>query len=541
MIEFEHRLPSLNIDGRHNGTYNNHELGMPSVLTTTDHRLGDFLYELRRVVTDDRRLVLVDGRILMCSINWIRDHVHQMKAFKHWEYNLGSFLNFILDTQSEEGFFYELIKQMDDYHWKFVNEDCRVLYPEDNVALVRLEIEADVEYLVVEGAVEYYQVTGDDAWLARALPKLEKAIDYMTSSPKRWDAAHGLVKRAFTIDTWDFAYGRPNDNRRIEDCTPMSIMHGDNSGVYQAMRQLAWCRRRFGDEERAAEWDARAERLRENMFRWLWNGRFFIHQLHLGHAGADEHENERLSLSNGYDINRGVTGTEQSRAIIGEYLRRKESSGCFAEWFSIDPPYYPDFNGHPANTYVNGSISPFTAGELAKAAFRSGYEEYGWDIVCRCMDMMERDGTICFLYTREDAKPVSVGSGPSGWGAAALLSAVDEGLAGIVDLDVQYRVIGFSPRFPVTGYEELRYVTGYESQNLLVDLRYILKEDGMRYDLYSPAHEIHAHVLLPRGKVCQRLLVNGRDAAFTLSEVGGSVYADFTAAADGKVSMELLF
>ena len=193
MIEFEHRLPSLNIDGRHNGTYNNHELGMPSVLTTTDHRLGDFLYELRRVVTDDRRLVLVDGRILMCSINWIRDHVHQMKAFKHWEYNLGSFLNFILDTQSEEGFFYELIKQMDDYHWKFVNEDCRVLYPEDNVALVRLEIEADVEYLVVEGAVEYYQVTGDDAWLASALPKLEKAIDYMTSSPKRWDAAHGLV------------------------------------------------------------------------------------------------------------------------------------------------------------------------------------------------------------------------------------------------------------------------------------------------------------------------------------------------------------
>ena len=38
-----------------------------------------------------------------------------------------------------------------------------------------------------------------------------------------------------------------------------------------------------------------------------------------------------------------------------------------------------------------------------------------------------------------------------------------------------------------------------------------------------------------------RLLVDGRDAAFALSEVGGSVYADFTAAADGKVSMELLF
>lgn len=541
MITFEHRLPSMNIDGRKNGTYNNYELGMPSMLTTTDSRFGEFLYKLRQVVIAERRLVLIDGRILSCSINWIRDHVHQMKAFKHWEYDLGSFLNFILDTQSEEGFFFELIKQMDDYHWKFVDESCRVLYPEDNLALVRLEIEADVEYLVVEGAVTYYQVTGNDAWLEQALPKLEKAIDYMTSSPKRWDAEHGLVKRAFTIDTWDFAYGRPNDNRRIEADTPMSIMHGDNSGVYQAMRQLAWCRRRLGDKEKASDWEARAEKLRENMFRWLWNGRFFIHQLHLGHPGADSLENERLSLSNGYDINRGVTNAEQSRFIIEEYLRRRQTSGCFAEWFSIDPPYYPDFNGHAANTYVNGSISPFTAGELAKAAFHNGYAEYGWDILQRCMSMMERDGTICFLYTREDAKPVSVGSGPSGWGAAALLSAVDEGLAGVTDLDVQYRVVGFSPCFPVTGYKELRYITGYESQSCPVDLRYTLQAEGMRYDLYAPAEEVHAHILLPKGKNCSKLYVNGTETDFSQSKIGDSVYVDFSTAANGKSSIEIYF
>lgn len=507
-----------------------------------DEPLEKLIRQLSTTVRNDRFTFMVDGQPYMAHPKWVRDHVHEMKGYKHWENDLREYLGFIIEHQHPDGYFYEMVQIDGEYHTTLMPERCMLHLPQSGLTFVRLEVEADIEYLMVEGAVTAYQATGDEEWMRRMLPRLERAIDYCTSDPKRWDKAHGLVKRGFTVDTWDFMNTDVNvDIRYLTEDTPMSIMHGDNSGVYQAMRQLAWCRRRFGDEERAAEWDARAERLRENMFRWLWNGRFFIHQLHLGHAGADEHENERLSLSNGYDINRGVTGTEQSRAIIGEYLRRKESSGCFAEWFSIDPPYYPDFNGHPANTYVNGSISPFTAGELAKAAFRSGYEEYGWDIVCRCMDMMERDGTICFLYTREDAKPVSVGSGPSGWGAAALLSAVDEGLAGIVDLDVQYRVIGFSPRFPVTGYEELRYVTGYESQNLLVDLRYILKEDGMRYDLYSPAHEIHAHVLLPRGKVCQRLLVNGRDAAFTLSEVGGSVYADFTAAADGKVSMELLF
>ena len=35
MIEFEHKLPAMNINGKQNGTYNNRELGYPSILTTT--------------------------------------------------------------------------------------------------------------------------------------------------------------------------------------------------------------------------------------------------------------------------------------------------------------------------------------------------------------------------------------------------------------------------------------------------------------------------------------------------------------------------
>ena len=338
MIEFEHKLPSMNIDGKRNGTYNNYELGFPSIMTTTDPKLGLFLDNLRNNIFKDRSLVFIDGKIIRCGKNWIRDHVHVMKAMRHWEYDLKSFLDFIIETQREDGQFYELIKQIDDPHWRFVNEDCRVMYPDDNLSLVRLELEADIEYLVVEGAMYLYRTSGDDEWLKRVLPKLEKGIDYITSDKKRWDAEHGLVKRPFTIDTWDFTYGYPGDNRRIEDDTPMSIMHGDNSGVYQAMNQLAWFNRRLGNEEKAAEWENRAKVLKENMFKHLWNGRFFIHQLHLGHSGADDLEGERLSLSNPYDINRGVTSLEESRKIIEEYITRKDITDNFAEWFSIDPP-----------------------------------------------------------------------------------------------------------------------------------------------------------------------------------------------------------
>ena len=36
---------------------------------------------------------------------------------------------------------------------------------------------------------------GDDEWLKRALPRLEKGIDYQTSDVKRWDPERGLCKR----------------------------------------------------------------------------------------------------------------------------------------------------------------------------------------------------------------------------------------------------------------------------------------------------------------------------------------------------------
>ena len=538
MIEFEHKLPAMNIGGRRNGTYNNRELGFPSVMTTLDPRLGLFLHQLRCAITSERSLVFIDGKIMMVDKNWIRDHVHTMKAMRHWEYDLSTFLDFIIETQRADGQYYELIKQMDDHHWALVHDDCRVFYPEDNLSLVRLELEADIEYLVVEGATYLYKTSGDDAWLSRVLPTLERGIDYITSDEKRWNKEHGLVMRPFTIDTWDFT--NENKNRSINEDEPMSIMHGDNSGVYQAMHQLAWFNRRLGREEKAKEWEARAAALAENMRRYLWNGSFFIHQLHLGHDGLDALECERLSLSNTYDINRGVTTLAESRAIIEEYRRRRETTAHFAEWFTIDPPYADGFYTHKAGKYVNGAISPFTAGELAKAAFCNGYEEYGWDIISRFMELVERDGTTYFLYHTDSAPQPEMG--PSAWGAAALISAVDEGLAGIVDLGVKYDEILFAPRFPVTPYTELRYLTGYEVSKTLVDVRYIIKEAGMRYDLYSPARTVRAHILLPHGVTCGTLLVNGTAADYETEAVGESVYVNAVCTPkDGKLSLVLLW
>lgn len=536
-MNFSHPLPSLKCGEVKNGTYNNPEIEYPCFLNTVSPDLGLFMEALRDTVRNERRLLLIDGKVLLCNHNWIRDCYYMYEVFQHWEYDDHSFYDFLLDHQTEKGFFFELIKQMDDYHWKMVNEDCYKLFPEDNLSMVRLELEADVEYLMVLYAKIVYQVNGDAEYIRRILPALEKGIDYQTSDPKRWNGDLGLCVRPYTIDTWDFTdKARSQHDRRVYE-DELCVMHGDNSGVYAAMLVLAQFNEMLGIN-RAEEWRKRAETLRGNMFRHLWNGRFFIHQLPVSCAPLDDKENERLSLSNTYDMNRGVTDLQQSRSIIEEYRKRRETSGTFCEFFTIDPPY-PSFMEYPAGKYVNGALSPFTAGELALASFRNGYEAYGYDIIRRFTEMWKQDKAIYFLYGRNGG-PVSIGSGPSGWGASAILKAIEEGLAGITDKGCKFNLLGFAPRWTVTEYTCLRYVTGYEKSHIHVDVRYEMIGNVMQYLIVAPSKRIDAHILLPEGKNCISVTVNGKEMPFASISVAGSPYADFSFEKESSEKAEIV-
>ena len=543
-VAFTQALPRMREarTGKTCGRFNNRDLAMPGVLTTGDPTWGDFLHLLRNTINDERSLVFVDGHKMMVNKNWIRDHVHVLKAMRHWEYDYAGYVDFTLVHQRADGCILELVKQADDSHWRYAAPESRKFFPDDNLAMCRLDIEADVEYLLVEGATYCYRISGDDAWLARALPRLEKAIDYMTSDPKRWDAAHGLVKRGYTIDTWDFTFDPASStNRVLTAATPQAIMHGDNSGVYQAMAQLAWLNDRLGRTAKAAAWRARADALKAAMYKHLWNGRFFFHQLPLNVPPVDAHERERLSLSAAYDMNRGLMPVADCRRTIEEFRRRRQTTDCFAEWFTVDPPYDFTFARHPRGDYVNGGVCLFTAGELAKAALENGYEAYGWDILVRVKEMAARDGTLYFLYDRTTATSINAALGPSAWGAASILSAFDEALAGVRDVGVRYDAICFSPRWPVTGLDEVRYFTGYEAADAVVDVRYVRRANGLRYLVRAPAKALAAHILLPSGTAAREVWLNGAPRAFETTAVGDSRYVDFETEGTGTYDIEILF
>ena len=539
-IPFTRPLPTL---AKGSSVNNNPEWAVPGVFTDAGRELGFFLKTLRDTIAANRRLIRIDGRTLVCNHNWVRDHTHQMKGWGHWEHDSTSFLDFILDHPRADGMLYELVKQLDDSHWRMVDGTSRKLFLEDHMALARLDLEADVEYLAVEAAHRWWRMRGDTDWLAKRLPTLEKAIDWQTSDPQHWNAKYGLCIRPFTIDTWDFVpSASTGQDRRIHPWEPLPAMHGDNTGVYQAMRQLAAMNRALGRTEKAADWERRAAELKANVMRHLWNGRYFIHQKFFdGEKGLDDKEDVRLSLSDAYALNRGILTGDQCRSIVDEYQARRKTTKSFAEWFTVDPPYAPTFASHAAGTYVNGAISPFTAGELARGAFDCGREAYGWDILSRFMKMVERDGAVYFLYNPKDATSISAKIGPSAWGAAALLNAVDEGLAGVVNAGIGYDRIAFSPRWPVTPYANVRYLTGYEALGRIVDCRHVRTDAGMRYRLESPAKVVDVHLLLPEGKDPAVFYVNGAKADFVLVTVDASRYLDATLPSADCLDLEVLW
>ena len=108
-------------------------------------------------------------------------------------------------------------------------------------------------------------------------------------------------------------------------------------------------------------------------------------------------------------------------------------------------------------------------------------------------------------------------------------------------MDTGYRKIRFSPRFPVTPYTELRYITGYEKTDITVDLRWILTAEGMHYRLTSPAQNVQCHLYIPAGKTVKAITAGGAEIRYTLTAVGESVYADFETAPDGVLDVEVYF
>ena len=459
---------------------------------------------------------------------WLRDHVYQGRGFRYFEHDVTSLLDAFRDAQQPDGSLPDVID-----------------YPERYVKAFRKEVESDVEFLYIQGVYEAWQMTGDDKWLQSHLPALRRAATYITTNPLRWNADRGLVRRPYTIDMWDFAYGpttispdgKPAPRHWIEPDTVWGTFHGDNTGLAYVLFLLARIENRVGDPKRAQQYYELSDAIMQRLNELAWNGRFFTHFIPedptFTPTGVDP--STQLSLSNAYALNRRVLSVGQAQAIIETYYARRDFNRAFAEWYSIDPPFpagsfgMAGGKGEQPGEYVNGGIMPLVGGELARGAFTFGFEPYGLDILRRYANLL-RLTNASYLWYYPDGRPGI--SGPDtiptdGWGASAMLGALFEGLAGIVDDSSRYEDTIVSPRWPVEpSITRAEVVVRYPASDGYLAYRWQRNERGIQLYITGSGQTASVRLLLPEAVGEEvTMTVDGVVVTPTIERIGISRYA----------------
>jgi hypothetical protein len=496
--------------------------------TTGDHNfLFSKLFSMcRSAIESNNSVIMYGNRKIRANPTWVRDHVLTMKGARFFEPDMTSFLDLFLENQTPQGFFFEIIAPLTDGHSGDYGPDyCCKRTPENGFGLSRLELEADIEYLMVEGVYIVWQANGNDDYLRTNLPRLEKGLRYLTSDPKRWDEKYRLVKRPRTIDTWDFI-DRPSSatDRSIRPDDPMGIMHGDNTGLHLAERLMAKMYRQVGQLADADHWDHEADGLKERINQHLWNGRFYKHFLRLDNADYGVDETWQLSLSNASDINRGTVDIVMAQSIINEYRgMRQKFGGELDDFRDLEPPY-PVFMGYPAGKYVNGALAPFVAGQLALGAFEFGEEKYGANILKRIGCKINKEGKIAFLYNYQGE---DIGGGPSCWSGSEILNALVVGLAGVRDNAAMFQDVTLSPRWVAADESKAHVRLEYAASS--AEIEYQFAHDIEKHQLALTLLTKHAHaklrMLLPDGAQNATATANGQPIPCHEELVGNSRYA----------------
>jgi len=167
---------------------------------------------------------------------------------------------------------------------------------------------------------------------------------------------------------------------------------------------------------------------------------------------------------------------------------------------------------------------PLVGGELARAAFEHGFEEYAVKQLVKYGELT-RNGQS-YLWYFPDGKPATAEASTSpeafpadAWGSSAILYALMEELAGVVDEQKLFQNVRLSPRWVAAGSGEARVCAAYGASGASFEYAYAHDEVKKTIDLELDGRAaVKLHLLLPNGSKPMRVNINGRKANHALRE-----------------------
>jgi len=347
-------------------------------------------------------------------VPWGLDHCHTMKGLKYF-YGFGEeFVDLMREAQREDGMIWSFVEHMSNMDY-FRTRDSVMGYTRKvgDKYFVRQPTENHPEYIFVKTIYQCWKASDNVGWMKNNLNAAAKALDYCKNDPARWSNRFQLLKRVYTIDSWDFQVDdeyTPDlglTNTMIIDPvkSKFGVFFGDNTAYAMACNQLAEMYEEVGMMRESEKFKKRSVEIINRLNALSWNGKFYTHFIDEDSTvkrklGVDE--KSQLAQSNAYSLNRGI-GHEKSKAIIESYINLKNNLpiGSPGEWYAIYPPFEKGFGPHGEKwQYMNGGVGGHVAGELARGAFENGYEKYGADILERMYELGKRhNNKIYFSYT----------------------------------------------------------------------------------------------------------------------------------------------
>lgn len=519
---------------------------------------GQMLNDLKKNLYGERNVkkVTLDGKERTMFISWVRDHIHTMKAYKYWEKDMGSYLDFFMGRQTDKGMYYdywESYKNKNVGQLFFTNCFDRQFYFVDvnnQNFFFRMPMEADLEYLMVEGVYTYWQTSGDTAYLRKWLPALIKGMKYEMTDPLRWSSKSLLVKRPYTIDTWDFT-SQHDSLKSVEkllghidntEKTPKGIMHGDNSGMFRACMQLSSMFAVIGEKDAAAEWSLQGALFLQRLNTTCWNGKYYSHFIPEdpvpAHISTDPIKS--IGLSNTYTINRGAATLSMAASIINYYkeIGEKTKAVDVAPWYGIYPFIHPHFGNYQVGEYMNGAVLPLVGGELCKAAFQNGYEKYAVEQLLIMEKIMKTNNGRLPGCANGDGTAQKEAI-PDEWGAAAFVSAIIEGLAGVVDKDIKFREVEISPRWYFAGINKTSVTIGYGADGNQVGYDYIFNTRNNSVEIRTKGdfRKFTLRIPMPDKIKSASASLNGKNSVVKIEQVNNSRYAVLTGSGNNNTAI----
>ncbi len=214
-------------------------------------------------------------------------------------------------------------------------------------------------------------------------------------------------------------------------------------------------------------------------------------------------------------------------------------------WYPVDGPYndgvrpyYVAWKGKnekslSVGVYIFGLNNPFPDKVIQSIDFVSSGTEGLWMVLGATLS----DHPVFFMPER-----ISFGA-PDNWGAAAVVYALLEGLAGIKDEGIAFSKARLAPRWPAAGVDEVTATVKYPASGGY--LSYTYKNDRQQKELQleftGTAADIVVEILIGSDQAVNKVVLNNQPIAFRPKYVEQSKYIRFATDRVGAHTVKLQF